>query len=338
MPVPVRERRLPITQSDLSFFDSSSSEDSRRDYEASVKEITDRCGLSSTDYLSSYRSLRQKELKEDDQAISVTDSVSARKITIDVEDFKGGELSIKAIGQNMVVVEGSVERSGGGEGEGGGVEEGATLMHNFRRRFSLPNIVNLDDVTSTLFSDGILTITAPKTINNAGLDVTSQVESIENFRNSLYDEMPPLIPPRVDIVYVNPGSQPETVENIRRSHGNGNSFSETRKITRSFCEEDVEEQSGLLSISEDDTHYKLVLDVRDFKDGDVQVKGIGKNLVVEGQVEKVLDDESVSVETFQRRFSLPTHVRINDIAPVLSSDGILTVLVEKNLMVQEMEH
>lgn len=146
-----QELLLPITPTGHHFFQDSIFDQSRRHFDMAIKEIIERRGLSTTDHMNSYRTLRQKELKEDNQAISITDEHQARKITLDVKDFKDGDLSVKAVGHS-IVVEGRVER-----------KEGASVSsHSFRRRFSLPGVVDMSTVTSAISSDGILTITAPK--------------------------------------------------------------------------------------------------------------------------------------------------------------------------------
>ncbi|XP_076061940.1 uncharacterized protein LOC143037498 isoform X2 [Oratosquilla oratoria] len=72
MPAPTEEMRLYFPS--VVFFDQS-----RRDFEMVVKEMTDRCGLLSTDNLSSWRRLKQEEPKEKNQEVSITDDVDARK-------------------------------------------------------------------------------------------------------------------------------------------------------------------------------------------------------------------------------------------------------------------
>ncbi|XP_076061702.1 uncharacterized protein LOC143037421 [Oratosquilla oratoria] len=146
-----QELLLPITQSSLSFFHDSFFEQRRKHFQMALKEITDRHGFSSPDFLTSYRSLRQRDLKEENQAISVTDQHNAREFILDVKDFKDGDLSVKAEGHN-VEVEGRVEKK----------EGNSISTHSFRRRFSLPRNVDRASVTSTVSSDGILTISAPK--------------------------------------------------------------------------------------------------------------------------------------------------------------------------------
>ena len=72
-----------------------------------------------------------------------------------------------------------------------------------------------------------------------------------------------------------------------------------------------------------------MLDVRDFKEGDVKVKVVDENeLVIEGSVEK-RQDNSVSKKSFLRRFVFPGLVGANSVSSAVSSDGVLSVSIQK---------
>ncbi|XP_076061846.1 uncharacterized protein LOC143037464 isoform X2 [Oratosquilla oratoria] len=378
MPVPSQEVILPIIPTDLRFFHDSFFEESRRHFEMAVKEITEKCGLSSKDPVSSYRSLRQKELKTDNQAVSVTDEVNARKFVLDVKDFRDGELSVKVV-DDSVVTEGRIERKQGG----------STSTHRFRQRFSLPKSVDLEAVTSTISSDGILTITAPKTqqqsvtekqtsfnqknsssevnvvkssttnaeshteshkINkyntdnqstsrkpNTKLDITKEVPNhdMTGDTKELGLETPlPLVlrGSFFDDSFFNHAHKDfeAAMESVLRSHDIETSSMEARKKYRSLRKDKLVDETQAVTMSEDDTYHKIVLDVQDFKEGDITVKGVGRTLVVEGSVKKT-SGGSVSSHSFRRRFSLPSQAHISDVTAALSSDGILTILVKKNI-------
>ncbi|XP_076061822.1 uncharacterized protein LOC143037452 isoform X2 [Oratosquilla oratoria] len=378
MPVPSQEVILPIIPTDLRFFHDSFFEESRRHFEMAVKEITEKCGLSSKDPVASYRSLRQKELKTDNQAVSVTDEVNARKFVLDVKDFRDGKLSVKVV-DDSVVTEGRIERKQGG----------STSTHRFRQRFSLPKSVDLEAVTSTISSDGILTITAPKTqqqsvtkkqtsfnqknssskvnvvkssttnadshteshkINkyntdnqstsrkpNTKLDITKEVPNhdMTGDTKELGLETPlPLVlrGSFFDDSFFNHTHKDfeAAMESVLRSHDIETSSMEARKKYRSLRKDKLVDETQAVTMSEDDTYHKIVLDVQDFKEGDVTVKGVGRTLVVEGSVKKT-SSGSVSSHSFRRRFSLPSQAHISDVTAALSSDGILTILVKKNI-------
>lgn len=74
------------------------------------------------------------------------------QITLDVNDFIGGEVKVGVEGGRAIVVEGQTS-----------CEEGtSSSSRNFRRVFSLPRNADVAAVTSALSSDGVLTIVAPK--------------------------------------------------------------------------------------------------------------------------------------------------------------------------------
>ncbi|XP_063586536.1 uncharacterized protein LOC134764002 isoform X2 [Penaeus indicus] len=157
-----QEDSLPITKRG-SFFQDSFFSDIRQGFDASVREILKKCNdsdltvtddVSHSDILSRYRQLRSRDMREEDQAFSVTSDSASLKIVLDVYDFMRGDVKVKVVDEKELVVEGRVEK-----------EEGSSSVssHSFRRRFSLPHRTNMTHITSVMSSDGILTITAPKT-------------------------------------------------------------------------------------------------------------------------------------------------------------------------------
>ncbi|XP_027233924.2 uncharacterized protein, partial [Penaeus vannamei] len=156
---------LPISRRG-SFFQDSFFSDVHDEFDATVRRVLarwrdtdfslrdcwdDNCRYS--DILKRYRQLRSLNLKEEDQAVTVTSDTSGHKIAVDVHDFLDGEVKVKAEGEE-VVVEGRLERR-----EKGG---SSVSSHSFTRRFSLPPFTDMAAITSVMSSDGILTITAPK--------------------------------------------------------------------------------------------------------------------------------------------------------------------------------
>ncbi|XP_076061673.1 uncharacterized protein LOC143037410 [Oratosquilla oratoria] len=378
-----QELLLPITPTGHHFFQDSIFDQSRRHFDMAIREIIERRGMSTTDHMNSYRSLRQKELREDNQAISITDEHQARKITLDVKDFKDGDLSVKAIGHS-IVVEGRVER-----------KEGSSVSsHSFLKRFSLPGVVDMSTVTSAISSDGILTITAPKTkmidsslklqipISNASsvqeatvqkstttqqgtslADIESQVIGSEKTTATDKTEQTSTSSTKTETTKGSTGRivaiQPETplplmvrgsffddiffsnvhrdfedgIDKILRRYNIGSSTKESKESLtnyRTLRGGNLTDETQAVTLSEDDTSHKIVLDVQDFKDGDVQLKAVENSLVVEGRVEKTVDG-SKSVHTFRRRFALPTDTDLNDVTAAMSSDGILTIMAKKNV-------
>nr|XP_027220441.1 alpha-crystallin A chain-like [Penaeus vannamei] len=152
----VDDQWLPIS-SKGQFFSDSFFEDVRKDFETAVNEVLSRHDImrSANDELSCYRSLRERELKDETQAMKTTEDQHGFKL------LKLGGVgrprlherrSVKVVDNKEVVVEGRAEKNDG------------TLRSSksFCRRFTLPGAVDMNAVTSAMSSDGVLTITAPK--------------------------------------------------------------------------------------------------------------------------------------------------------------------------------
>lgn len=75
------------------------------------------------------------------------------QIKLNVQNFAPEEISVKAIDDNAIQIEGKHEEKD--------EKEGGYICRQFVRRYSLPKGVNLKDVVSSLSSDGVLTIKTP---------------------------------------------------------------------------------------------------------------------------------------------------------------------------------
>merc|ERR1711915_1098880 len=97
-----------------------------------------------------YRELRSRNLKEENQAVTVTSDNTSHKIVIDVNDFVGGDVNVKVLDEEELLVEGHMEKK----------EEGSSSVssHSFRRYFTLPRHTDMAAITSVMSTDGILTI------------------------------------------------------------------------------------------------------------------------------------------------------------------------------------
>lgn len=73
-------------------------------------------------------------------------------MTLDVQQFKPKEITVKTK-DNCVIVEGKHEEK---------QDEHGYISRHFVRRYVLPRNHDAADVVSSLSSDGVLTITAPK--------------------------------------------------------------------------------------------------------------------------------------------------------------------------------
>ncbi|XP_047474772.1 uncharacterized protein LOC125029068 [Penaeus chinensis] len=180
---------LPISRRG-SFFQDSFFSDVHDKFDATVRRVLgrwrdtdftlrdrwdDSCRYS--DILKHYRQLRSLNMREEDQAVTVTTDTSGHKIVEDVHDFLDGDVKVKVVGEKEVVVEGRVERR-----EGGG---SSVSSHSFTRRFSLPRFTDMSAITSVMSSDGILTIIAPKMEEQSHQRTTIIPIKLEKVENSV---------------------------------------------------------------------------------------------------------------------------------------------------------
>ncbi|XP_055385363.1 heat shock protein 27-like [Condylostylus longicornis] len=73
------------------------------------------------------------------------------KLSIDVQQFEPNEVTVKTVG-NTVVIEGKHEER---------PDENGLISRQFIRKYTVPENCNIKDLISTLSSDGILTVKAP---------------------------------------------------------------------------------------------------------------------------------------------------------------------------------
>jgi len=145
---------FPILERGL-FFQDSFFSDWQEQWEDAIKDILDKFNarLPNTDDFSSYRTLRENDLREENQANSLEIEGNNYKIVVDVRDFMVGDLKVEAVGNDEIRVTGSVE-----------VYDGKNMTtKNFNRKFHVPGPVDHSQVSATMSADGVLTIRIPKT-------------------------------------------------------------------------------------------------------------------------------------------------------------------------------
>lgn len=101
-----------------------------------------------TGYIRPWRNLTRQE--------SGTSSITADKekfqVILDVQQFAPSEITVKTL-DNTVIVEGKHEEK---------QDEHGYVARHFVRRYVLPTDIEVNDIVSSLSSDGILTVIAPK--------------------------------------------------------------------------------------------------------------------------------------------------------------------------------
>lgn len=99
-----------------------------------------------------YRPWLSTAAKEEVGSTVSTDS-DKFQISLDVQQFAPNEISVKAAGENTIVVEGKHEEK---------PDEHGFISRHFVRKYLLPKGHDIGRVSSSLSSDGVLTIIAPK--------------------------------------------------------------------------------------------------------------------------------------------------------------------------------
>lgn len=77
-----------------------------------------------------------------------------------------------------------------------------------------------------------------------------------------------------------------------------------------------EEDNQAATVSKEEDGYKIVMDVKDFVDGLLDVKALDGSVMVTGQK---------GTNSFERRFSIPGLSEPEKVAAALSADGVLTI-------------
>jgi crystallin alpha B len=78
------------------------------------------------------------------------------QVILDVQQFAPSEITVKTL-DNTVIVEGKHEEK---------QDEHGFVSRHFVRRYILPKDIEVNNVVSSLSSDGVLTVTAPKKVQN----------------------------------------------------------------------------------------------------------------------------------------------------------------------------
>ncbi|XP_065212833.1 alpha-crystallin A chain-like [Planococcus citri] len=116
-------------------------------------------GALSVPIRSGYLRLLRPSILEESGISSIADEREQFKVNLDVQQFKPEEITVK-VADNYVVVEGKHEEK---------QDKHGYVSRQFTRRYKLPDNVIQENISSTISSDGILSVVAPK-----------KVEAIEN--------------------------------------------------------------------------------------------------------------------------------------------------------------
>merc|ERR1711971_1504449 len=213
------------------------------------------------------------------------------QITLDCQHFKPEELDVKVDGTTIVIIA-KQEVKG----------SGATRKRVYEQKYTLPSGVQADRVTSTINSDGVLTINAPK-----GKAVASSMNQ------TIEQKMDRILSPSSWPEHTNLNTNRTLVDNIntKRSIVDDDLFGDNSGQARTFIDGDL---------------YKIEINVQNFKPEDLVIKTVGQTIQVEAKhEEKTSDGASFSSRNFSQSFTLPREVNPESVASSLSKDGKLTI-------------
>ncbi|KAB0803986.1 hypothetical protein PPYR_00956 [Photinus pyralis] len=107
-----------------------------------------RCSLLSNRYFRPWRT----EIARQDSGSTINADKDKFQVILDVQQFSPSEITVKT-SNNSVIVEGKHEEK---------QDEHGYVSRHFIRRYVLPQEHEIESVVSSLSSDGVLTITAPR--------------------------------------------------------------------------------------------------------------------------------------------------------------------------------
>lgn len=204
------------------------------------------------------------------------------QISLDCQHFKPEELDVKVDGTTIIIIAKQEVK-----------ESGATRKRVYEQKYTLPNGVQADRVTSTINSEGVLTINAPKGKTAA----SSMNQTIEQ-------KMDRILSPSSWTDHTNLNSNRSLVDK-------DDLFGDNSGLSRTFIDGDL---------------YKIEIDVQNFKPEDLVIKTVGQTVQVEAKhEEKTSDGASFSSRNFSQSFTLPREVNPEAVASSLSKDGKLTI-------------
>ncbi|KAF2361207.1 Alpha crystallin/Hsp20 domain [Trinorchestia longiramus] len=176
-----------------SFFDDSFFQDAWGDFDSAIQSVLDKFHDKSLTVDSGtrnecrdvYRTIRSSKIDDDiyaSQALQVTEKDGRFSCVMDVKDFNPNDLQVKVV-EDRVVVEGKYEKKS---------EDGSSMVSkSFYKEFTMPRSANLDQVSTALSKDGVLTVRAPKkegsevaTTGDGTVSKSSQQSSVEQSSSS----------------------------------------------------------------------------------------------------------------------------------------------------------
>ncbi|EFN87097.1 protein lethal(2)essential for life [Harpegnathos saltator] len=83
--------------------------------------------------------------------------------------------------------------------------------------------------------------------------------------------------------------------------------------------------AAMMGIASDNDNFKVIIDVRQFKPEEVNVKVVGRCIVVEAKHEEKRDEHGSISRQFLRKYLLPDRADLDQVSSSISLDGILII-------------
>ena len=209
------------------------------------------------------------------------------QISLDCQHFKPEELDVKVDGTTIIITAKQEVKEAGG-----------SRTRVFEQKFTLPNGVLADRVTSTINADGVLTINAPK---NA---TTNQKAPSSLNQQTIESKMDRIL---------SPSSWPDHSSLSRNSSALGadDLFGTDSGQSKAYIDGDL---------------YKIEINIQNFRPEDLVIKTVGQTVQVEAKhEEKTSDGASFSSRNFSQSFTLPRDVDPESVTSSLTKDGKLKI-------------
>eukprot|EP00095_Tigriopus_kingsejongensis_P000586 snap_masked-scaffold372_size192401-processed-gene-0.29 protein:Tk00586 transcript:snap_masked-scaffold372_size192401-processed-gene-0.29-mRNA-1 annotation:"lethal essential for life l2efl" len=198
------------------------------------------------------------------------------QVELDVQDYRPEELSIKTEGDVLVVLAKHETKTESG---------GSFVSKQFEQRFTLPNGVKPESISSALSKDGTLTVTAPRDVGRS-TDLTG-VKTSRPLTSDL-------------------------------------STAKTLGTVYSQSSDQQGEGLPHPKVKYDEDKFQISLDCQHYKPEELDVKVEGNSIIITAKQE-VKEAGGTRTRVFEQKFSLPAGVKAEKVASSINREGVLTI-------------
>uniref|UniRef100_A0A182WX26 SHSP domain-containing protein n=1 Tax=Anopheles quadriannulatus TaxID=34691 RepID=A0A182WX26_ANOQN len=242
------------------------------------------------------------------------------QIELDVHQFLPHEVTVRRT-DKYVTIEGKHEEKR---------DEQGYVARQFSRRYLVPIGYDANLIVSSLSSDGVLTVTAPR-IGLPAPKVEKYVPIWHTGKPAIEDKNGVTAD---DLLNALASVTDRRLQEQQAQQGqqSGNRYN---RPWHSSCVARMHDSGSAVNISKD--KFQINLDVQQFSPEEISVKYVDNCVLVEGKHEEKQDDHGYVSRHFVRRYMLPKGHNEADIVSSLSSDGILTITCPRKEIEQKKE-